>query len=217
MWYEDQMGLNLERLGVTDPDEAAPSSMASSSSVGVRSTALAEARQNFLSLYRRLRQNKERADSLTGIVTDLISLRGALRGLEDGALGLRLSILGAVIFPITLIAAILSMGGDFAAGESKFWLLWAVSVPLVAIMVGFLLWVRIKRIVIKMFSPPARTGVPQTTKMVGEKNVDEDADQRRMTVIDRGDARGETKVFADRKKRVRRVRSRRVSPDREWA
>lgn len=39
----------------------------------------------------------------------------------------RLTSIAAIFVPISLIAAIFSMGGEFAAGQTKFWIFWATS------------------------------------------------------------------------------------------
>lgn len=39
----------------------------------------------------------------------------------------RLTSIAAIFVPISLIAAIFSMGGEFAAGQAKFWIFWATS------------------------------------------------------------------------------------------
>jgi hypothetical protein len=54
-----------------------------------------------------------------------------------------LTSLATIFVPISLVAGILSMGGDFAAGQDKFWVFWVVAVPLillgvVLIFTGFL-------------------------------------------------------------------------------
>jgi len=45
----------------------------------------------------------------------------------------RLTALATVLVPISISAAIFSMGGEYLAGESKFWVFWAVSLPVVLV------------------------------------------------------------------------------------
>ena len=70
MWYEDEMLLNLERLGIT-PD--------SSTNWDFESKSLVAAKKDFYAAFLRLQLYKSRANNLTGIVTDYVSLCGALR------------------------------------------------------------------------------------------------------------------------------------------
>ncbi|GME22366.1 hypothetical protein MMC19_006276 [Neofusicoccum parvum] len=42
----------------------------------------------------------------------------------------RLTALATVLVPFTLAAAVFPMSGDLAAGESRFWVFWAVAIPL---------------------------------------------------------------------------------------
>jgi hypothetical protein len=130
MWCQDELNLNLERLGILPEGGQVPPL--------VKPISILEAEIDFVAAAARLKLYKERADSLTGIVMDLVSLRGSIKSIDDGAFGLRLSVLGAVVFPVTLVAAIFSMGGRFSPGEEDFWLLFVVAIPLVFIMVVFL-------------------------------------------------------------------------------
>jgi Mg2+ and Co2+ transporter CorA len=137
MWYEDEMMLNLERLGIaqdgttTWSDQNGPNS-------------LKAAKKDFYAAFLRLRLYKSRADNLTSIVTDLVNLRGAVQSLEVGRLGLKLGVLSAIFFPITLVAAIFSMGENFKPGAKLFWIPWVVAVPLVFLMGAYLILPRVR-------------------------------------------------------------------------
>lgn len=50
----------------------------------------------------------------------------------------QLTKIATIIVPCTFVASIFSMGGDFAAGESLFYVYWLISVP---ITVGLLTWI----------------------------------------------------------------------------
>jgi Mg2+ and Co2+ transporter CorA len=54
--------------------------------------------------------------------------------------GLKLAALSAIFFPITLVAAIFSMGENFKPGAKLFWIPWVVAVPLVFLMGAYLIW-----------------------------------------------------------------------------
>ncbi|KAF2690605.1 hypothetical protein K458DRAFT_267811, partial [Lentithecium fluviatile CBS 122367] len=127
--FENVLNLNLERLGinVNQPDD--PSSLP---------TTLRDVQRDFLTIAPRLRSYRERTDNLSGIPDQLASIHAAFKGINDGALGLRLSIFAAIVFPITLVAAVLSMGDDFLPGKSKFWVFFATSIPLSLVSGGYL-------------------------------------------------------------------------------
>jgi Mg2+ and Co2+ transporter CorA len=132
MWYEDEMILNLERLGIAqDGSKNWPPSS--------QSLSLEAAKKDLYAAFLRLQLYKSRTDSLTGTVTDYVSLRGDLRSLSVERFGMRLTVLGAIFFPVTLVAAIFSMGENFKPGARQFWIPWVVAIPLVLLMGAYLL------------------------------------------------------------------------------
>lgn len=138
--FENVLNLNLERLGINLDQPADPKSL---------SLTLRDVQKDFLTIAPRLRSYRERVDNLSGIPDQLSSVHAAFKGIDDGALGLRLSIFAAIVFPITLVAAVLSMGDEFLPGKSKFWIFFAVSIPLSLLFGGFL---RYGEPVINLFS-----------------------------------------------------------------
>jgi Mg2+ and Co2+ transporter CorA len=46
-----------------------------------------------------------------------------------------------VFTPLAFVYGILSMGGDFAPGNSKFWIFWVISVPLVVLTIALFIFV----------------------------------------------------------------------------
>lgn len=123
------MILNLDRLGIQLGSEQVDDKL---------SLALRGAQKDFLALNARLVPLQQRVESLGSIGNDLANLRAAFKGIYDGEFGLRLSLFASIVFPLTLVASILSMGGDFAAGERSFWIFWASSIPF-TILFGMLL------------------------------------------------------------------------------
>jgi Mg2+ and Co2+ transporter CorA len=115
------MVYNLERLGVQlgnkQVDEALP-------------RALREAQRDFTTLDARLELLRRRVDSLTVMATDLMNLCAAFKGIHDSEFNLRLGLFASLVFPLTLVAGIFSMGDDFLPGHGNFWIYWAASVPL---------------------------------------------------------------------------------------
>ncbi|KAJ6032273.1 hypothetical protein N7540_003005 [Penicillium herquei] len=129
MWYKQEILLNLERMGFT-PGESPDRAVASSLRIMGR---------DFQAILHELDLRESRVDNLAGVVTDSINLSNALRSVQDARIGLQLSIVGAIFFPITLVAAVFSMGGDYTPGANKFWLPWAVAIPLVLILI-LMIW-----------------------------------------------------------------------------
>ncbi|KAH8655502.1 hypothetical protein BX600DRAFT_69427 [Xylariales sp. PMI_506] len=125
------MVLNLDRIGIQlgceQVDEKLP-------------LALRGAQKDFLTLNSRLRPLHARVESLGSIANDLANLRAAFKGIYDGEFGLRLSLFASIVFPLTLIASIMSMGDDFSPGKQRFWIFWAASIPFVILFAVLLVY-----------------------------------------------------------------------------
>ena len=115
---------NIERLGIQVGCEQVDPKLP---------LALRGAQQDFLTVHTRMTPLRHRVDAISAMANDLASLKAAFKGIQDSDLGARLSIFASVIFPLTLVAAILSMGEDFLPGKKDFWVFWASSLPLVVI------------------------------------------------------------------------------------
>jgi Mg2+ and Co2+ transporter CorA len=114
------MYLNLERLGVQLGSEGVDESA---------SLALKGAQKDFITIHTRMQPLRDRAEALESVANDLANLRAAFRGVADGEFGLRLSLFASVVFPLTLLAGIFSMGDEYRPGKPQFWKLWAIGVP----------------------------------------------------------------------------------------
>ncbi|KAL3471333.1 hypothetical protein BJX99DRAFT_263353 [Aspergillus californicus] len=128
MWYKQETVLNLERLGF--PAHGAQAKTPA---------AILAARQDLQAILYEMDRHESRVDNLVGVVTDSINLSSALRSSNEARFGLQLSIVGAIFFPVTLVCAIFSMGGDYLPGEPHFWIPWTVAVPLVAALI-WMIW-----------------------------------------------------------------------------
>jgi hypothetical protein len=134
------MVLNLERLGIQLGYEKVNNSLP---------LALRGAQMDFLTINSRMYPLRKRVDALTTIANDLSNLRAAFKGAQDGELSIRLSLLASIVFPLTLVASMLSMGDDFTPGKNRFWIFWAGSVPSVVIFaIGLVYGTRPYRIVL---------------------------------------------------------------------
>jgi hypothetical protein len=86
-----------------------------------------------------LERLKLRADGLLNSFTSLQSIIGNRQSLEEARSVRILTILGMTFLPLSLVASLLSMGGQFIAGKSEFWVYWAAAIPSV-ILVFLLAW-----------------------------------------------------------------------------
>jgi Mg2+ and Co2+ transporter CorA len=113
-WFLAEMKVNCEGLG-TSPDPLPDGS-----------------KQNgdFLAIYNRLVTFQNWAEKLMNVITTLVNLMETEKSLADSKSLARLTVLGFFFIPLSFIATIFSMGGDFLVGQSKFWVYFAVSVPL---------------------------------------------------------------------------------------
>ncbi|KAH3945067.1 hypothetical protein HBI24_075320 [Parastagonospora nodorum] len=114
------MYLNLERLGVQLGCESVDENA---------SLAIKDAQKDFITIHARMQPLRNRAEALTSVSNDIANLRTAFRGVADGEFSLRLSLFASVVFPLTLLAGIFSMGDDYRPGRPQFWKLWAIGVP----------------------------------------------------------------------------------------
>lgn len=62
-----------------------------------------------------------------------------------------LTSMATIFLPISLVAGVFSMGGEFAAGESLFWVFWVLAIP-VTIIGCFLLFTKSGMMVFRRFS-----------------------------------------------------------------
>ena len=125
LWYLDEVESRLPSVGVTIDKEND-----------------AEGKE-LLSVLKRLQGFKETAESLTSVATGMLSVRQAgisLRQAEvsqkEAKLVSRLTFVALVFIPLSFTASIFSMGGDFLAGSPRFWVYFAVAVPMTLIVLA---------------------------------------------------------------------------------
>lgn len=76
---------------------------------------------------------KARLDIVLQAYMQAISVRESISSNKQAQQVGYLTSLATVFIPISFLAAIFSMGGDFAAGGSHFWVYWAIALPAVAV------------------------------------------------------------------------------------
>lgn len=87
----------------------------------------------------------ERITVLDEQIGDMIVVYGQRSSVEESLIANnqarsvgRLTALATVLVPFTISAGIFSMSDEYAAGKSKFWVFWAIAVPLASLL---LIWV----------------------------------------------------------------------------
>jgi hypothetical protein len=129
--FEYQLGLNLERLGIVlGAEKVNP----------LEQDAIRCAQMDFLNLYNRLKPFVARAIVLDKTANDLANFYTNFIGIQYSQVGLKLSIFASVVFPATLVSSIFSMGTDYLPGQPLFWVFWAVTIPVVFLVAGGMLF-----------------------------------------------------------------------------
>jgi Mg2+ and Co2+ transporter CorA len=113
-WYVAEMKANCEVLG-TSPDFLSDD---------------LKRNGDFVAIYHRLVNYQNWAEKLMNVITTQVNLMETKKSIADSKSLARLTILGFFFIPLSFVATFFSMGGDFSVGQSKFWVYFAVSVPL---------------------------------------------------------------------------------------
>lgn len=92
--------------------------------------------KELLSVLKRLQGFKEKVESLTSVVTGMLSVRQADMSQRETKLVSRLTFVALVFIPLSFTASIFSMGGDFLPGSSHFWVYFAAAVPMTFIILA---------------------------------------------------------------------------------
>ncbi|KIW25000.1 uncharacterized protein PV07_10676 [Cladophialophora immunda] len=91
---------------------------------------------DFLHIETELERLKQHAEGLQNSFTSLAGIVGNRQSLDEARSVRVLTVLGMTFLPMSLVAALLSMSGDYLAGESRFWVYWAASVPSIILVFG---------------------------------------------------------------------------------
>jgi Mg2+ and Co2+ transporter CorA len=118
-WYVMEMENNLYALGIDPSSSASPKAL--------------DHEKNFLALYRKLVNYQSWAEKLMGVILSHVNLMETEKSISDSKSLSRLTVLGFFFVPISFVATFFSMGGDFGVGERRFWIFWAVAVPLMLV------------------------------------------------------------------------------------
>jgi Mg2+ and Co2+ transporter CorA len=91
---------------------------------------------DFIFLQSKTERTAQRIEKNINLLTALVAIGEGKQGLDENHGISRLSLLAAIFLPFSTVAAILSMQGEYAPGQSAFWLFWAVAIPLWAVVIG---------------------------------------------------------------------------------
>jgi hypothetical protein len=99
---------------------------------------------DFRAILHHLLRVKERAGrletsitSLSGIINSAQSLAETKRSLREAKMTRALTLVGLIFIPLAYSASVFSMAEDYNPGGQKFWIYFAVSLPMVLIVFGF--------------------------------------------------------------------------------
>jgi hypothetical protein len=113
-WYVAEMKVNCEVLGI---NLDFPSSDVKRD-------------RDFVAIYNRLLNYQSWAEKLMSVITTHVSLMETEKSISDSKSLARLTVLGFFFVPVSFVATFFSMGGDYAVGQSRFWIYFIVAVPL---------------------------------------------------------------------------------------
>lgn len=121
-WYSNEMKINLEILGVNPENFPRPSHHRED--------------QDFVAIHNKLLTQQTWAEKLLDIISTHLTLMETEKSMSDSKSLSRLTILGFFFVPVSFVCSFFSMNGRFAVGEDRFWIYFAVTVPLtIAILV----------------------------------------------------------------------------------
>ena len=118
LWYLDEVESSLRSMGINIDKESDDEG------------------KELLSVLKRLQGFKEKVESLTSVVTGILSVRQADLSQKETKLVSRLTFVALVFIPLSFTASIFSMGGDFLPGSSRFWVYFAAAVPMTLIILA---------------------------------------------------------------------------------
>ena len=144
-WYLDELEWTMRSLNITTDERDLNNKRQKDLSIG----------EDFKFIHARLHTCKQKVESLATVVTGLLSVcqgkisesvartsaETATVSANEARLVSRLTVLAVIFIPLSFSASIFSMGGDFQPGGSRFWLYFAVSLPMLFLILGFVfLW-----------------------------------------------------------------------------
>jgi hypothetical protein len=89
--------------------------------------------QDWIYIRQKLAMWTSRTKDLIDSALGSIQLVESAKSIEEARNSRLLATLGTVFLPLSLVASVLSMGGDFLPGNGRFWVYFALSLPLLLV------------------------------------------------------------------------------------
>lgn len=91
---------------------------------------------DFQFLYMQFRSIRQRVVALNSAMTGLAGMAGNRQSVKEAKSSKALTFLGLIFIPLAYTASLFSMAEPYGPGYEKFWLYFAISFPLIALLVG---------------------------------------------------------------------------------
>ena len=133
-WYHEEIEMSLRSAGIS-PTPGNPGSDS-------------KEEDDFITIFSSLNKCREKIESLTPVVTGMLSVEQANMSMREAQSISKLTYVALLFLPLSLIASIFSMGGDFAPGNHLFWVYFTVAAPAtMVILVLSWIWLQDKPLV----------------------------------------------------------------------
>lgn len=87
-------------------------------------------------LYKRFQDTRHRAEQLSSLITGLASMAGNRQSVFEAKSTKTLTVLGLVFIPLAYTASLFSMAEPYAPGNKLFWVYFAISIPLIGVLLA---------------------------------------------------------------------------------
>jgi Mg2+ and Co2+ transporter CorA len=84
-------------------------------------------------MQRQLELYSQSFDQIVTVATSMIQILDSRRSIREAINAKRLADIALVFVPLSWVASLFNMGGDFLPGKGLFWVYFAVGLPLVAV------------------------------------------------------------------------------------
>jgi hypothetical protein len=116
-----KVAMNMRRLGI-DPDNPGSHGMVDEKEAS-----------EWRYIYNTLQEYNDSFASMTNYYTQIMGVRESQRSNLQARYAGQLTVLGTLFVPVSIITGILSMGGEFLPGERRFWVFFAIVIPILLV------------------------------------------------------------------------------------
>jgi Mg2+ and Co2+ transporter CorA len=126
-WFSHEMSTNLEYLDlIAEHPYRIPNHRAED--------------RDFIIIHDKFLSYRKWSEKLLDITSAHLALMETEKSISDSKALSRLTILGSFFVPVSFDCSFFSMNGDFAVGETKFWVYFAVTLPLIVVILVIVFW-----------------------------------------------------------------------------